>query len=164
MKDLLLLLAHLLTTIAKLPGPVGTRVIVADSLLMKQQILSSIAPGDAHPTARRSIGSCSNSGRRFSANLTRLAIIRGIPGKDRCRPRVAQEITDLVLRAAGASGILPSRETCTSLRIVRTANAQDRTHSACGPAPEHRMHVINCNRNITSDLGKFLTTPDATTQ
>ena len=39
MKDLLALLAHLLTTIAKLLGPDGARAIVADSLLMKQQLL-----------------------------------------------------------------------------------------------------------------------------
>ena len=39
MKDLLVLLVHLLTTIAKLLGPGGARAIVADSLLMKQQLL-----------------------------------------------------------------------------------------------------------------------------
>jgi hypothetical protein len=39
MKDLLLLLANLLTTIAKLLGSGGTRTVVADSLLMKQQFL-----------------------------------------------------------------------------------------------------------------------------
>ena len=39
MKDLLALLAHLLTTIAKLLGPGGARAVVADSLLMKQQLL-----------------------------------------------------------------------------------------------------------------------------
>jgi putative transposase len=39
MKDLLILLTHPLTTFAKLPGPGGARVIVADSLLMKQQLL-----------------------------------------------------------------------------------------------------------------------------
>ena len=39
MKDLLILLAHLLTTIAKLLGPGGARVVVADNLLMKQQLL-----------------------------------------------------------------------------------------------------------------------------
>jgi hypothetical protein len=39
MKDLLILLAHLLTTIAKLLGPSGARTVVADSLLMKQQLL-----------------------------------------------------------------------------------------------------------------------------
>jgi transposase InsO family protein len=39
MKDLLVLLAHLLTTIAKVLGPGGARAIVADSLLMKQQLL-----------------------------------------------------------------------------------------------------------------------------
>ncbi|MEA2078814.1 MAG: hypothetical protein U9P00_02975 [Pseudomonadota bacterium] len=39
MKYLLRLLAHLLTTLAKLLGPGGARAIVADSLLMKQQLL-----------------------------------------------------------------------------------------------------------------------------
>ena len=39
MKDLLILLAHLLTTFAKLLGPGGARAVVADSLLMKQQLL-----------------------------------------------------------------------------------------------------------------------------
>ncbi len=39
MKDMLLLLVHLLTTIAKLLGPGGARAVVADSLLMKQQLL-----------------------------------------------------------------------------------------------------------------------------
>jgi hypothetical protein len=39
MKDLLALPAHLLTTIAKLLGPGGARTVVADSPLMKQQLL-----------------------------------------------------------------------------------------------------------------------------
>jgi hypothetical protein len=39
MKDLLMLLAHLLTTLAKLMGPGGARAVVTDSLLMKQQLL-----------------------------------------------------------------------------------------------------------------------------
>jgi putative transposase len=39
MKDLLILFAHLLTTIAKLLGPSGAKTIVANSLLMKQQLL-----------------------------------------------------------------------------------------------------------------------------
>jgi len=39
MKDLLLLIVHLLTCIAKLLGPGGTRAVVADNLLMKQQLL-----------------------------------------------------------------------------------------------------------------------------
>ncbi len=39
MKDLLALLAHLLTTIAKLLRPGGAWAVVADSLLMKQQLL-----------------------------------------------------------------------------------------------------------------------------
>jgi len=39
MKDLLLMLAHLLATLAKLLGPGGAKPIVADSLLMKHQLL-----------------------------------------------------------------------------------------------------------------------------
>ena len=39
MKDLLLLLAHLLSTIAKLLGPGGAKSVVAQSLIMKQQLL-----------------------------------------------------------------------------------------------------------------------------
>ena len=39
MKDLLLILAHLLTILAKLLGPGGAKAIVADSLLMKQQLI-----------------------------------------------------------------------------------------------------------------------------
>jgi len=39
MKDLLALLAHLFTTLAKLLGPGGTRAVVAASLLMEQQLL-----------------------------------------------------------------------------------------------------------------------------
>ena len=39
MKDLLVFLLHLLTTIAKLLGPGGARAVVADSLLMKQQLM-----------------------------------------------------------------------------------------------------------------------------
>jgi len=39
MKVLLLMLARLLTTLAKLLGPGGAKAIVADSLLTKQQLL-----------------------------------------------------------------------------------------------------------------------------
>ena len=39
MKDLLILLAHLLTTFAKLMDPGGAKAVVADNLLMKQQLL-----------------------------------------------------------------------------------------------------------------------------
>ena len=39
MKNLPLILAHLLATLAQLLGPGGAKAIVADSLLMKQQLL-----------------------------------------------------------------------------------------------------------------------------
>jgi len=40
MKELLILLGHLLTTVAKLLGPGGAKAVVADNLLMKQQLLA----------------------------------------------------------------------------------------------------------------------------
>jgi hypothetical protein len=43
MKDLLILLVHLLTTIAKLVGPGGAKAIVADSLLMIQLLIMNRA-------------------------------------------------------------------------------------------------------------------------
>jgi len=39
MKDLIVLLIHLMVTLAKLMGPGGAKAVVADSLLMKQQLL-----------------------------------------------------------------------------------------------------------------------------
>ena len=39
MNDLLTLIAHLLTTIAGFLGPGGAKSVIADSLLMKQQLL-----------------------------------------------------------------------------------------------------------------------------
>ena len=39
MKDLLLIVAHLLATLARMLGPGGAKAIVADSLLMKQRLL-----------------------------------------------------------------------------------------------------------------------------
>ncbi len=39
MKDLIVLLIHLMVTLAKLMGPGGAIAVVADSLLMKQQLL-----------------------------------------------------------------------------------------------------------------------------
>ena len=39
MKDLIVLLIHLFTTLAKLMGPGGVKAVIADSLLLKQQLL-----------------------------------------------------------------------------------------------------------------------------
>jgi transposase InsO family protein len=39
MKDIVILIAHLLTTVAKLLGPGGARSIIAENLLLKQQLL-----------------------------------------------------------------------------------------------------------------------------
>ena len=68
MKDLLILFAHLLTTIAKLLGPGGAKTIIADSLLMKQQLLIIIEPGGVRPISRWWTVSCSVSGHCFSAH------------------------------------------------------------------------------------------------
>jgi UDP-N-acetyl-D-mannosaminuronic acid transferase (WecB/TagA/CpsF family) len=39
MKDVIFLIFHLLTTTAKLLGPSGSRVIIAENLLLKQQLI-----------------------------------------------------------------------------------------------------------------------------
>ena len=39
MKDMVILLVHLLTTVAKLLGPGGAKAIIAENLLLKQQLL-----------------------------------------------------------------------------------------------------------------------------
>jgi len=39
MRDLAVLVIHLLATVARLPGPGGTRAVVAESVLVKQQLL-----------------------------------------------------------------------------------------------------------------------------
>ena len=39
MKDTFILLVHLLTTVAKLLGPGGTKAVIAENLLLKQQVL-----------------------------------------------------------------------------------------------------------------------------
>jgi hypothetical protein len=39
MRDLLILVAHLLRTVARLLGPGGAKAVVAESLLMKHQLL-----------------------------------------------------------------------------------------------------------------------------
>ena len=66
MKELLILLAHLLTTIAKLLVPGGARAVIEVSLLMKHSSSSSIARGDARLIFQRLIGFCSASARCFS--------------------------------------------------------------------------------------------------
>jgi len=75
MKDLLILLIHLLTTIAKLMGTGGARAVVADSLLMKQQLLVINRSRQPRLISQHSIGFCSASGRCFSTH----AVSSGLP-------------------------------------------------------------------------------------
>ena len=49
MRDLGILFIHLLITVVKLMGPGGSRAVVAESLIVKHQRLSS--PGELHPEA-----------------------------------------------------------------------------------------------------------------
>ena len=65
MKDLLKLLAHLLTTVAKLPGSGGARAVVADSLLMKQQLLVDVSRSTPDPA------SCGNSSAIYTFEISR---------------------------------------------------------------------------------------------
>jgi len=39
MKDIAILMVHLLTTVAKLLGPGGAKAVIAENLLLKQQLL-----------------------------------------------------------------------------------------------------------------------------
>jgi hypothetical protein len=50
MRDLLILLIHLIVTIARLLGPGGRRSIVAESLLVKHQLLILKRPRERAPT------------------------------------------------------------------------------------------------------------------
>ena len=63
MKVLLLMLAHLLTALARLLGPGGAKAIVADSLLMKKQLLivnrSRRRAPNLTPVDRMLLGFCS---------------------------------------------------------------------------------------------------------
>jgi hypothetical protein len=63
MKDLVFLLIHLLTTLAKLLGPGGAKAIVADSLLMKQQLLVINRSRQRAPNLSVIDRSCWDSGR-----------------------------------------------------------------------------------------------------
>lgn len=49
MKDLLTLIFHLLTLIARIPGAVGSRAIIAENLLLKQQLLVHVRPRQRAP-------------------------------------------------------------------------------------------------------------------
>jgi len=67
MRDLLILVAHLLSTVARLLGPGGAKAVVADSLLMK------------HPL--RVI----NRSRHRAPNFSTLASISTVPGSPNTR-------------------------------------------------------------------------------
>jgi hypothetical protein len=44
MRDLVVLFLHLLTTLARLASPGGARAVVAESVLVKQQLLAQSLP------------------------------------------------------------------------------------------------------------------------
>ena len=48
MRDLLVLFVHLVVTTVPLMRPGGARAIVAESLLLKQQLLIALVPGAGH--------------------------------------------------------------------------------------------------------------------
>jgi glutamyl-tRNA reductase len=72
MEDLLLMLAHLLATLARLLGPGEVKAIVADSLLMKQQLLIINRSRRRAPNLIILLVTecCSASGRYFSIHTT----------------------------------------------------------------------------------------------
>ena len=77
MRDVAILLIHLFTTIAKLVGRGGVRSIVAESLLLKHQLLILNRPRERapnlHPIDRLIAGLC--AGWLRPARLTRCAIV-----------------------------------------------------------------------------------------
>jgi hypothetical protein len=64
MRELLALFAHLLVTIAQLMEPGGAKAIVAENLLMKQQLLVPAALASLPLIYRLWIDCCPASGRR----------------------------------------------------------------------------------------------------
>ena len=57
MRDLVVLFIHFIATLARLLRPGGARSIVAESLLLKHQLLILIAPGNERPICPRRTGS-----------------------------------------------------------------------------------------------------------
>jgi hypothetical protein len=49
MRNLIVLFIHFITTLARLLGPGGVRSLVAESLLLKHQLLIGIALGNDRP-------------------------------------------------------------------------------------------------------------------
>jgi hypothetical protein len=52
-RDLTVLFLHLLATLARLSGPGGARSVVAESLLLKQQLERCTNPGSPNNPAKR---------------------------------------------------------------------------------------------------------------
>ena len=65
MKDVLLTLLHLTVTAAKLCGPDGVRAVIAENLLLKQQLIVLRRARRRAPNLRWATGSCADSGRYF---------------------------------------------------------------------------------------------------
>ena len=65
MKDLLLPLLHLAVTAAKLCRPGGVRAVIAENLLLKQQLIVLRRSRQRARTSEWAIGSYADSGRFF---------------------------------------------------------------------------------------------------
>jgi len=88
MRDLLTLFLHLVVTVARLVGPGGARSIVAESLLVKQQLLVlsrprrrappfGHRPGSVRPLVAVFESPAHPEGRRHSQVVDRVSIPRG---------------------------------------------------------------------------------------
>ena len=58
MRDLAVLFLHLLATVARLAGPGGARAVVAESVLVKQQLLILDRSWTRSPNLRLSVANC----------------------------------------------------------------------------------------------------------
>src|SRR5579862_2771111 len=67
MRDLAVLFLHLLATVARLAGPGGARAVVAESVLVKQQLLILNRPRKRSPTSASLIASSKACARCSSA-------------------------------------------------------------------------------------------------
>ncbi len=74
MRDLIILLIHLIATLARLTGPGGLRSVVAESLLVKHQLLILNRSRHRSPNLARRIGYYLNAWRIPAKNTPHVTV------------------------------------------------------------------------------------------
>ena len=115
MRDLVILLVHLITTVARLAGPGGVRSVVAESLLAEQQLLILNRSRGRSPNLRVSdriiAGLCALLIRR--ARLMRSAIV--------LKPSTLLHLHDVLAKRKYRMLFSPKRRCITHRRLLDTA-------------------------------------------